>query len=244
MNAVPPRAAVIGMLGLTAAEIAEFLAALPPNERAAGGGPLEWSAGAIVAHSCVFADEQVQRLDAAATGATPPGFDAVDHTSAQVYEPLAGTDATAAADLAARTWHALLTTLAAVGDADLADPARLPWLGGRPLWLQTIVRGFWHPTGHLSDYCLDHGRVGAALALHRRAMAAAEALDLPGQARGMVSYTQACAYARAGDDDAAVAGLRRAVQLNPDLANNASRDPDLAALRDAGRLNELPVAGR
>jgi hypothetical protein len=35
------------------------------------------------------------------------------------------------------------------------------------------------------------------------------------------------------------AAVRQAISLNPELRASADRDPDLAALRDAGRLTTL-----
>jgi len=37
----------------------------------------------------------------------------------------------------------LIDGMWALPDEDLLDPARHPWLNGRLLWLQIIVRGFW-----------------------------------------------------------------------------------------------------
>jgi hypothetical protein len=47
-----------------------------------------------------------------------------------------------------------------------------------------------------------------------------------------VYYNTACFESRAGRIDAALAHLRRAVELSPDLAELARDDEDLAALRE------------
>jgi len=52
----------------------------------------------------------------------------------------------------------------------------------------------------------------------------------------MASYNLACAQARANLPDQATVTLREAIGLNPDVRVNARSDPDLAALRDSGRL--------
>lgn len=44
------------------------------------------------------------------------------------------------------------------------------------LWLQIVVRGFWHPTVHLGDYYLAHGQAERAIALHVHALATARYL--------------------------------------------------------------------
>lgn len=55
----------------------------------------------------------------------------------------------------------------------------------------------------------------------------------------MACYGLACAQARSGRTDDALAAIRQAISLNPELRASAHRDPDLAALRDAGRLTTL-----
>lgn len=57
----------------------------------------------------------------------------------------------------------------------------------------------------------------------------------------MASYNLACAHARAGHQEQASAALGDAIRLNPDVRANASRDPDLAVLRDAGLVEADPV---
>jgi len=56
-------------------------------------------------------------------------------------------------------------------------------------------------------------------------------------------YNTACFEARAGRIDAALEHLRRAVELEPSLAEFARTDEDLAALRDQAAFGEI-LAGR
>jgi tetratricopeptide (TPR) repeat protein len=59
---------------------------------------------------------------------------------------------------------------------------------------------------------------------------------------GDLYYNTACFEARAGRTDAALAHLRRAVELKPSLAESAREDEDLAALREHPAFAEI-VAG-
>ena len=68
-------------------------------------------------------------------------------------------------------------------------------------------------------------------------MATASYLRAPDPARGMASYTLACAQAKTGRLDEAAATVSAAIDLNPDLRANASRDPDLQSLRDCVALS-------
>ena len=105
-----------------------------------------------VAHNTEFKHQQVQRLEAVLSGTTPPAFGDIDHSSETVYRRYASQPAAAVAAASLRTAEELAGALAAVPDEDLTDPLRNPWLAGRQLWLQIIVRGFWHPAGHVGEY--------------------------------------------------------------------------------------------
>jgi tetratricopeptide (TPR) repeat protein len=56
---------------------------------------------------------------------------------------------------------------------------------------------------------------------------------------GAVYYNTACFEARAGRTEAALAHLRRAIELSPSLAELARSDDDLAALRDHASFAEI-----
>jgi hypothetical protein len=233
------RRAVAGLIGLAATEEQRLAVGADPAE---AGGPQRWPALPVIVHNTAFRRQQVTRLRAIRAGRTPPEFAEVYHESGELYADLSAQPADA---VAAESWTSagdLLAELGLVRDEDLLDPARNPWLRGRQLWLQVVVRGFWHPAGHLGAYYAGHGDHGHAVALAAHAVATAEYLDAPDEARGMACYNLACAQAGAGLLDAAQAALTAAVSLNADLHANAARDGDLAALRDSGRLEAQPGA--
>ena len=230
------RSAIIGLLGFAAAEEQMLLAVAPAAEP---GSPQCWAAVPLVAHNTEFKRQQVQRLQAIERGQVPPDFGEIDHASGQLYRGYSARPADAVAADSAAVAGELIAGVRAVGADDLRDPSRHPWLRGRQLWLQVIVRGFWHPAGHLGEYYLGHGQPDRAVVLAAHGVATVGYLGAPGPARGMASYNLACALARAGRLDQAAAALREAVTLNPDVRVNARGDPDLAAVRDSGRLEAL-----
>ena len=240
------RLVITGLLGFAASEeemlLAGASAGAGPGAGTAGGGIAEagdervWAAVPTVAHNTEFKSQQAQRLTAVLAGSTPPSFGDIDHTSAAVYRAYAARPALAVTADSRRVTAGLLDGVRALSDADLLDPGRHPWLNGRTLWLQVIVRGFWHPTGHVGEYYQRHGRPERAIALHSRALATARYLDAPEQALGMAAYSLACAQAQAGLVSEAGRTLRAAIAANPDVRANAERDPDLAPLRAAGLL--------
>jgi hypothetical protein len=231
------RSVIIGLIGFAAAEEQMLLAAAPPDEQ---GSPQRWAAAPLVAHNTEFKQQQVQRLRAILAGQVPPDFAEVDHASAEVYRGYTGQAAAGVAADSHRVAGELAHGVTQVSAADLEDPSRHPWLKGRKLWLQVIVRGFWHPSGHLGEYYLAHGQPDRAVALAEQAVATAGYLGAPAEARGMAGYNLACAAARAARTDQAAAALREAIALNPAVRANALRDPDLATLREMGLAGLAP----
>lgn len=245
------RTVVTGLLGFAAAEEEMLLtgaASAGASAHADGGGdgdaegPHRWAAAPLLAHVTEFKSQQSERLRALLSGQTPPEFGDIDHTSPAVYAAYASRSWPDVMADARGTTASLLDGVRAVSDDDLLDPSPHPWLRGRTLWLQIIVRGFWHSTGHIADYYLRHGRPDRAVALQAHAVATAAYLNAPDQASGLAYYGLACAQAVTGRTDSAAAALARAISLNPDLRANAGRDPDLDPLRDTGRLDGIIAA--
>jgi tetratricopeptide (TPR) repeat protein len=227
------RRAIIGLVAFAAAEEQMLLAASLPGE---SGDATNWAALPLIAHNAEFRRQQAERLAAISGGQTPVEYPEIDHSSPQVYERYQAQPGDQVAIEASASASDLVSNLSLISDEDLRDPARNPWLKGRQLWLQIIVRGFWHPVGHLADYYLARQQPDRAVALAAHAVATASYLDAPAPARGMAHYNLACAQSKTGDLEQAAATIDTAIGLNSDLRINAARDPDLQALRDSGHL--------
>ncbi len=227
------KGAITGLLGLAATEEQVLLAVRPAGET---GNPASWAAVPLVAHNTEFKSQQARRLASIRQAQEPDEFAEVDHADADAYRRYAaGAPATVAAE-SIRVTGDLVDGLKAATAEDLLDPSRHPWLKGRQLWLQVVVRGFWHPTGHLGDYYLAHGEPARAVALAAHALATARYLGIPDQAAAMAAYNLACAQAKAGLLDEAAATVRETIALNPGLRAKIGTEPDLAALRGSGLL--------
>jgi hypothetical protein len=196
----------------------------------------------LVAHNTEFKRQQVIRLRAIRAANTPQTFAEVDHRSPETYQRYLRRTAGQVVGELRRVTAALIDEILQTSDDDLLDPARNPWLRGRQLWLQIVVRGFWHPLGHVGEYYLEHEQTERALALHAHAVAAAEYLDAPPQARGMALYSLACVDARCGLLDEAAANVQSAMELNADLRDKAASDPDLVRLRGSEQRGSLVTA--
>jgi tetratricopeptide (TPR) repeat protein len=223
LSGIQLRRAVTGLLSFALAEEQVLLSATAFDDDQ--GSPEKWAAVPLVAHHNQFKNEQAERIGAVRSGQVPPTLGDVLAECRRV-----------STELIDGTW--------ALSDADLLDPARHPWLNGRMLWLQIVVRGFWHATGHLGDYYLARGQVERAVSMQAHALATARYLHAPGAATGMAGYSLACAQAQAGQREDAVRTLSEAIEANPDLRVNAGRDRDLADLRDSGRLDAVLTSAR
>ncbi len=234
------RNAITGLLAYAGAE-EEMLLATARRAPVGSGRPDCWAAIPVIAHNTEFKRQQVRRLTAVRAGDTPPEFTEIDHRSAEVYQRYADQPAGQAARESREVTAALIDGLGETSDEDLLDPARHPWLRGRQLGLQIIVRGFWHPLGHLGEFYAAHAQPDRAVALSEHVTAAAAYLDAPPAARGMAYYNLACAQAQASQADGAVGSLEQAIRLNPDLRANARRDADLDRLRGNTEFSALVV---
>ena len=232
------RCAIACLIGSAATE-EEMLLASVSGRIEESGSERRWAAVPTVAHNTEFKAQQAQRLSAVLAGRTPAEFADIDHASATVYAAYAAFPADAVTASSRQVTAALLDGVRALTDEDLLDPARHPWLHGRTLWLQVIVRGFWHPTGHVADYYLGHDQPGRAVALQEHMLAVTRYLGAPDQVAGMAAYSLACAQARSDRTHEAAQTLAEAIALNPDVRANAARDPDLEPLRDGGRLTAI-----
>jgi hypothetical protein len=232
------RAVAVGLIAFAAAE-EEMLLASAAADGADPGNERRWAAVPTVAHNTEFKAQQAERIAAVLTGCAPPAFGETDHRSPAVYGRYAARAAAAVVGESRQVTASLLDGVGALADDDLVDPSRHPWLNGRPLWLQIIVRGFWHPTGHVADYYLGHSRPDRAVALQQHMLATTRYLGAPNQVAGMAAYSLACAEAVAGSTEDAARTLAEAIALNPDVRANADRDPDLESLRGSGQLTAI-----
>jgi hypothetical protein len=238
MDTTQLKGAITGLLGFAATEEQILLAVRPTDET---GNPATWAALPLVAHNTEFKSRQVYRLTSIRQAQEPEEYAEIDHADADVYKRYASALPEGVAAESLRVTGDLIDGLKAATAEDLLDPSRHPWLKGRQLWLQIVVRGFWHPTGHLGDYYLAHGEPARAVELAAHALATARYLAAPDQAAGMAGYNLACAQAKAGRLEEAAATVRETIALNPGLRAKVWTEPDLTSLRDAGLLESARV---
>lgn len=133
---------------------------------------------------------------------------------------------------ARRASDLLVAGVQALSEAHLIDTQAFPWQDGRPLWRSVVGNGFEHPLEHLAHFYRERGDLARAQRLMERQTEGMFALDPSDEARGGMYYNQGCFWALAGQPDRAIALLREALTLRPDLIDWSHQDTDLVSLRD------------
>ena len=205
------------------------------------GSPMRWSAKATLAHIADFKADQIVRLEAVRTGVEPPELLLRDHSDPELYTDYAARDWNRVGVDGERTATDLREHVQELDAAVLCTPGAFPWLRGRALWAQVLVRGVWHPSAHLHQYLAERGHFERVVELQESLLGAATSAgipDLPG-GRPFALYNLACARSLCGDLEPALTGLEEALRLDPTLAASAQADDDLASLRTGARFGAL-----
>ncbi len=124
-----------------------------------------------------------------------------------------------------------IAAIEALSEADLADTT-YPWLEGGPVWRSAAGNGFEHPLEHLAHFYRERGDLARAQQLMEQQTEGIFALDPSEKGRGGLVYNQGCFWALAGQPDRAIALIREALALRPDLIEWSKQDSDLVSLRD------------
>ena len=141
-----------------------------------------------------------------------------------------------------------LTDAAARSDHLLAEIIELyVKLGDRPIdWsvskttTEAVLRNsFTHPRTHIADYYRENGEVERARRVTEQAVDELRAAGAPPLVLGAALYNLACARVAERRNDDALALLREAFPMRPDIKAAAAEDSDLGTLRDDARFQEL-----
>lgn len=208
-----------------------LVARLSPEERSATGTPERWSAKDLIAHLTSWHQNGVEMLEAIVLGQTPPPRPNVDEANARTFEINATRswdEVLAGASAAFDRLHELLPQLS---DQDLIEPGRFAWRKGQPLAPTVVLRLYWHPMVHLSEFYIQRGDRAAAEAVRADLLRAADELASVPPLRGQTLYMAASCSAGLGEPAAALAALRESLSLAPYLTQWSQQDPSLASLR-------------
>jgi hypothetical protein len=208
-----------------------FMAGLGEDERVLSGTPEHWSGKDLVAHVTAWHTYLADLLTAAMRGESPARFADFNERNAHTFAENAGkpwAQVEVEAEEAAARLSGLLPQL---GDEDLLEPARFAWRRGQPLAPAVVRPLYWHPMLHLSENYARRGDAAAVQAIRADLEKAAGELAVLPELRGNTLYMIASSYAAEGKVAEALAALREALALAPNLVDWSKRDPGLQPLR-------------
>jgi tetratricopeptide (TPR) repeat protein len=206
-----------------------FVNSLSDAERSEPGTMQHWSAKDTLAHNAFWKQHRAEQI-ADPENPTLTGFRDFDQINAQIYteyQPLSWDDVIENARVA---YEYLAERVQALDDDDLTNPARYPWLNGRPLWRMVVNSGYNHPFNHVTGYLYRRGRTQQASDLQDKIAVRLQELDDDPEWRGITLYNLACFYATTSRPQQAIHHLTRALSLSPGLVEWARQDSDLMTL--------------
>ncbi len=220
---------LIQLLDLSRSFQQQLLADLSPAERCAGGTWEEWSIKDELAHVIAWQLNTLARFAALIDAESAPDFNDTETINRAIYRT--NRDRTLA-EIAAegdRAYADFVELIQALSEEDLIQPARFSQQESRSVAAQIMRHGFAHPIEHYANYYRRHGDLAKATQLYETSVVAVA--DRP-EWYGSARYNLACFYTLSGQIDRALAELREALRLRPDLRDWSKQDADLAALRE------------
>jgi tetratricopeptide (TPR) repeat protein len=223
------KARLIQLIDLSRSFQQQLIADLDPAERAAAGTWEQWSIKDELAHVTAWQLNSLARMAALIHAEPVPDFGDYETINRAIYAT--NHDRSMAEIIAEgeRAYADFVALIRSLSEEDLVQPARFSEQERRSLAAQIMSNGFEHPIVHYANNYQQRGNLARATQLYEASVAAVA--DLP-EWYGSARYNLACFYALSGQTDRAIAELREALQLRPDLLEWSKEDTDLASLRD------------
>ena len=218
-------------------ELDDLVQSLTPEEKSRRGSLQGWSAKDMLAHLAFWNQHFNRQLERGFAGQPiPKSGDYLDQVNDGVlYEHLEQPFDEALAEEGA-AFERFRQIVAEVSTEDIQDPQKYTFLEGRSLLDRALGTYGYHIAAHICDYYVKHGQVERARALQESITQSL--LGFPGWEANAV-YNLGCFYALNGYKQEAIAKVKEAFEIKPDLAEWAKQDSDLDALRDMAEYKEL-----
>ncbi len=158
--------------------------------------------------------------------------------NAQIFEEYKGRSWDDVLAESRRVYARFLELVPLMSEDDFANPQRFAWSSGRPFWRRMTGTFYWHPQGHVMEACLARGETERGMQVASSFAHQARDDETTEEQAGAL-YNLACFYARVGKSREAIATLKPAFLLNPDLMDWCKQDHDLDSLRDLPEFREL-----
>ena len=197
--------------------------------------PVEgWSPAMMFFHLAQWRDRLWNGLAGASEGrpASPPEGDIDELNDAE----MAGAVGVTLADAAGRS-DAALTSLIAMFETMGDLPFK--WYSAETTAEALVRNSYVHPRIHLSEQFLRRGEVDRSQRLLEESASEMRQAEAPGHILGAALYNLAAVRVAQDRVEEALALLEEGLPMRADLRAGATRDPDLARLRDLPRFRAL-----
>jgi len=208
------------------------------DARAATGTVEVWAPKDHFVHLAVWQAYQARRLEAIATG-NPPDQPAENDVVFLEHRDEPWDVVWANAMRALDDDAAAITR---VSDEDLTDPNRFPWTNGRSLVSSTIGNIYLHVIEHLVQMYEERGDDASAEQVQLESVSFIRDLFGKGEEYANAVYNLGCFYAKRGRSVEAIAQVREALAVNPELTEWSKVDSDLTSLYELPEYQALYTA--
>jgi len=218
-----------------------FVAGLSAEERAAVGTYEQWCPKDSVAHVAYWIEQRAARLAAVARGEEPPPLPAhYEQANAACFQRFCNCPWPEVQAYMDAAYTQLLAVVRSLGEEVLTAPSADAH--ERPLWTDIVATAYTHPAMHVAEQYARQGKPQAAAQLWQEWSRLVSPLDDSAEWQGLVHYNTACSLALSGNAQQAIAELRQALQLRPQLKAWSKQDTDLNSLHDLPEYRKLYAA--
>lgn len=216
----------------------EFIAGLTDEQRAATGTYENWSPKDILAHLTYYQERRTELLDQISQGEQiSPQPANYEHSNIECFELYRNSSWDEIQQFAEQTLSKLAEAVQKAEGKILADAS--PYSEDRKLWDHIVGTAYTHPLSHIAEHYTEQGQPEKAGQLWREWGKYVSPLDDSPSWQGGVHYNIACSLALTGNQDQAIAELRKALKLRPDLTAWSRQDSDLDSLHNLPEYKQI-----
>lgn len=214
-----------------------FIASLSEDEKTETGSFEHWSAKDNLAHASYWADVRARQAMAFIWEEDFGPVPQYEQANVEVFEQYVESDWDEVMALAGQGNARMLEAIQGMDEEELKGPSAVS--EGTPMWQWLLGIVFTHKLTHFAQFYDQHGRKGEVGRLWKEWAEAVSPLDSGPDWQGGVHYNAACSLALIGEVDAALAELKRGLELRPGLKGWSRLDSDLATLHDRPGYKEI-----
>jgi hypothetical protein len=217
------------IMDLVAADQQQLLDSLTQEEKDEIGSVEGWGFKDVIVHSTYWWNVFVERLQDSAEGKeVKKSEEDIDHVNDAVLEAHKQDTWEEVLSENESTRTKALDWLDKLSESDLSDNEKYEWMHGRALYSQ-FLGDCWHDEWHFARYLAEHGKLEQGTALQENFVTQLRILP---EWEYIATYNLACYYSVSGMKQEAIATLKKALKMRPDMKEWSKEDPDLDNIRE------------